>query len=281
YSTVGIESPDQQDGIEVCYWNAYNPGAAPLQAGRAYLFTPDFDSSQPGADFFVTLVPFGMPIVLPPSGGDVNYNITFGNSGQIPASADIWCMLTLPNGLSFGPVLGPIRNFPFPANWSASRDRTLSVPARSEPGNYIYHAYIGSYPAIASAHDSFAFTKLAGQGDGAGFGGLDDWLDSGDPFTVEPCGQIQNIPQSYALHPAHPNPFNPRTTIGFALPEAGQVKLEVFDTAGRLVQTLQNGFLVAGEHEASWDASSLPSGLYLCRLRSDKFNAVQKVLLIK
>jgi len=281
YSTVGIESHDQQDGIEVCYWNSYDPGAAPLVSGRAYLFTPDFTYSLPGADFFVTLVPFGAPIILPASGGTVNYNITGGNNGPVPAAADIWSVLTLPNGSSYGPVLGPIMGYPFPANWSISRDRTLSVPAGAPSGTYTYHAYIGSYPAIISTQDAFAFTKLSGRGDIEGSGGMGEWLDSGEPFTVDAVGLIANLPQSYALNPAHPNPFNPKTAISYQLPASGFVALRIYDTAGRLVATLVNGWREAGLHEATFDASGLPSGIYLYRLQAGDFQATGKMVLVK
>jgi hypothetical protein len=73
------------------------------------------------------------------------------------------------------------------------------------------------------------------------------------------------------LYPAAPNPFNPRTTIRFDLPGVGQVRLAIYDLAGRLVKVLVEGERAAGSYEAVWDGRdtsghSAPSGSYLARL---------------
>jgi hypothetical protein len=73
------------------------------------------------------------------------------------------------------------------------------------------------------------------------------------------------------LYPNHPNPFNPRTTIRFDLPVAGQAQLSIYDLAGRLVRVLVEGEILAGSHQAVWDGRdasgrSSPSGSYLARL---------------
>jgi flagellar hook assembly protein FlgD len=70
-----------------------------------------------------------------------------------------------------------------------------------------------------------------------------------------------------------PHPFNPRTTVTFALERAGHVELAVYDVAGRLVRTLVSGSREAGEHRAVWDGRdeqgrAAPSGAYLCRVRA-------------
>jgi hypothetical protein len=79
-----------------------------------------------------------------------------------------------------------------------------------------------------------------------------------------------------------PNPFNPVMEIGFRLPAAGNSRLLVHDSRGRLVAQIQNGPLPAGEHGFNWDAGNLPSGTYFASLEIDnKVMAVQKVSLIK
>ncbi|NHZ86967.1 MAG: T9SS type A sorting domain-containing protein [Planctomycetia bacterium] len=57
--------------------------------------------------------------------------------------------------------------------------------------------------------------------------------------------------------------------------------LQIFDITGRLMETLVNGELVSGEHEITWNADNLPSGVYFVRLQSGEFVMNQKVLLIK
>jgi hypothetical protein len=88
------------------------------------------------------------------------------------------------------------------------------------------------------------------------------------------------------LYPASPNPFNPRTTIGYSLVRDGAVTLDVYDLNGRRVRTLADGFQTAGDHRATWDGlddggRQLASGVYLVRLRGDGFLELQRVALIK
>jgi flagellar hook assembly protein FlgD len=78
-----------------------------------------------------------------------------------------------------------------------------------------------------------------------------------------------------------PNPFNATTAISFKLQTPGHVSLRVYDTAGKLVATLEDGWLEAGTHEALFDASKLPSGIYFYRIQAAGFQATSKMLLLK
>jgi hypothetical protein len=78
-------------------------------------------------------------------------------------------------------------------------------------------------------------------------------------------------PSTTRLEPGVPNPFNPATAIGFALPAAGPVQLAIFDGRGRRVRVLVAGERPAGRHTAVWDGRddrghAMPAGIYLCRL---------------
>jgi hypothetical protein len=73
------------------------------------------------------------------------------------------------------------------------------------------------------------------------------------------------LPQAFFLHPNHPNPFNPSTTISFDVPEVSHVSLVVYDVLGRQVAGLVNGSYEAGYHSVTWNASSFASGVYLAR----------------
>jgi hypothetical protein len=88
------------------------------------------------------------------------------------------------------------------------------------------------------------------------------------------------LPSDYALS-AYPNPFNPSTTISFALPEADVVRIAVFDVAGRWIQTLVNEKRGAGNHTVSFDARDLPSGVYFARMESGRFTMTKKMLLVR
>jgi len=91
-----------------------------------------------------------------------------------------------------------------------------------------------------------------------------------------------SLPIDYTLAQNFPNPFNPSTKIQYALPVEGSVTLKVFNILGQEVITLINNELVtAGRHEVTFDASHLPSGIYLYRIQTDGFVQVKKMILMK
>jgi hypothetical protein len=89
------------------------------------------------------------------------------------------------------------------------------------------------------------------------------------------------IPVAYKLYQNSPNPFNPSTTLRFDLPVGSHVNLQIFDISGRLVETLVNGQREAGQHEVTFDASKLASGMYLYRISAGEYQASGKMVLVK
>jgi len=90
-------------------------------------------------------------------------------------------------------------------------------------------------------------------------------------------------PNQFLLFPAYPNPFNPVTTIRFNIPVKTQhaTTLQLFDVNGRLIESLVNRVLQAGQHEIEWSASGMPSGVYFAELVSGNYRQVQKLVLMK
>jgi len=78
-----------------------------------------------------------------------------------------------------------------------------------------------------------------------------------------------------------PNPFNPETTVSFALPEAGPVNLAVYNLKGEKVADLVNGSRDAGQHQVTWRAGNLSSGIYLFRLEAGATISVKRVVFVK
>ena len=90
------------------------------------------------------------------------------------------------------------------------------------------------------------------------------------------------IPTVYSLEQNYPNPFNPSTVIEFSLPEdVSNVKLLIYNTLGERVAELVNTGLTAGRYSYTWNAQNIATGMYVYELRTDKFVAVKKMILLK
>ncbi|MBL8007275.1 MAG: T9SS type A sorting domain-containing protein [Ignavibacteria bacterium] len=92
------------------------------------------------------------------------------------------------------------------------------------------------------------------------------------------------IPVVYNLSQNFPNPFNPSTSIDFALPKSGIVKLMIYDITGKEVAVLLNEFKSAGNYRVNFngkDYGTLSSGVYYYRLESNDFTDIKKMILIK
>jgi photosystem II stability/assembly factor-like uncharacterized protein len=89
-----------------------------------------------------------------------------------------------------------------------------------------------------------------------------------------------SLPQTYRLT-CYPNPFNPVTTISFALPKQGDTDLKVFNLTGQTVLDRSYGMLAAGKHEISFDGKNLSSGVYIVRLQSGTSLLSRKIMLLK
>jgi len=89
------------------------------------------------------------------------------------------------------------------------------------------------------------------------------------------------IPDKFVLYPSYPNPFNALARIRYDLPEASRVRLELFDTAGRLVAVLASGDRPAGRHSVIIDADGMASGVYFYRIQAGSFLQMRKAILLR
>ena len=89
------------------------------------------------------------------------------------------------------------------------------------------------------------------------------------------------LPDEYYLSQNYPNPFNPETKIDFTLPEKQQVRLRVYNTLGELVRELVNEQREAGSYTEDFNASDLPSGVYIYRLETPTITKNNKMILLK
>ncbi len=89
------------------------------------------------------------------------------------------------------------------------------------------------------------------------------------------------LPTTFRLYGHYPNPFNPTTTIAYDLPQPSRVTLAAYDVLGRRVSVLSSGTKAAGAYVVTFDASTLPSGVYFYRLEADSFVETKRMVLVK
>ncbi len=94
------------------------------------------------------------------------------------------------------------------------------------------------------------------------------------------------IPDGYTLQQNYPNPFNPTTEITFALPEASEVTLAIYNTYGQLVRTLASGNYASGRYKVVWDGKNeagaqVSSGVHLYVIKAGTFKAQRRLVLTK
>ena len=93
--------------------------------------------------------------------------------------------------------------------------------------------------------------------------------------------ESEELPTEVVLWGNYPNPFNPETTIRYALPQAGEVRLVVYDLLGHEVAILVDQSKPAGNHTVRFGADNLPSGLYVYRLQAGGEAIVRTMILVK
>ncbi len=89
------------------------------------------------------------------------------------------------------------------------------------------------------------------------------------------------LPLTFALQQNYPNPFNPTTTFLYTLPHEEDVRLDVYNMAGQLVDVLVKQNQKEGMYTVQWDAGRLSSGVYMYRLQAGEFSSVRKCILLK
>ena len=169
-------------------------------------------------------------------------------------------LLMLLVGLSSAQAQGRLQAFTFSATAFNAESEGLQVRAS------LGLPFVGTFQA-ADTHLSTGFWRtLAGHED-----------DTNTPIKQAPA----DLPTQFILAGNYPNPFNPATTIRYALPQAEQVRLAVYDLLGREVALLVDGNMAAGEHAVVFEAAGLPSGTYLYRLEAGSFSQTRRFILLK
>ncbi|MEM8558505.1 MAG: M36 family metallopeptidase, partial [Bacteroidota bacterium] len=107
------------------------------------------------------------------------------------------------------------------------------------------------------------------------------FVDSEDRAEAAMAASSTTLPEVATLYGSYPNPFAATTTVRFALPEAADVQVVVYDVTGREVARLADGPAKSGFHTATFDGSALPSGVYVVRLSADGRAETQRMVLAR
>lgn len=204
------------------------------------------------------------------SGAQLQYGVTFGaaslqppllqigidESGSIAIHEPFELVTRI---VAPGTVLPLVQVFPVTLTATVANNWTWAVLSGTPP----------DYHTGAAESDLYAALRFTRVSVPAGV----TWVSEDGVFLrdVAAVEEAARLPRALRLGQNAPNPFNPRTTIKYVLPEAGPARLSVFDVAGRLVCTLVDESMPQGTHEAVWDGRDahgreVGSGSYLARL---------------
>ena len=103
-------------------------------------------------------------------------------------------------------------------------------------------------------------------------------INEGDDLSVD---DSDSHPVIFNLQQNFPNPFNPSTSIQYAIPHSGEMSLIVYNSLGQIVKVLKEGYQEKGSYNATFNGSSFPSGIYFYQLSSKDFIQTRKMSLIK
>jgi hypothetical protein len=112
------------------------------------------------------------------------------------------------------------------------------------------------------------------------------WYPENTPPVASVGRSDFDVPTVYNLSQNYPNPFNPTTNMEFALPQSGQVRIDVYDVTGTHVRTLINENMSAGNFRISWNGENtsgakVASGMYLYRMVAGNYVMTKKMLMLK
>lgn len=310
--TIGIEAPSEQTGVQVLYDGALNPTAWPIEDGAALRLTTGRSAAVGTVSGVLRLIGAARPSVATFRIGGRTISLTGADSlfsdTQIPTGY-ISAVLTTP-GYEARRASGIIVNPATPASielnvWSLDPPRALtasqsdgevtltwqrpvSVSLRANP-NIRYTVYRNA-EAVSPLLADTVFVDSA-QPDGAAvtytvvahyeYGRSEPAAELDVEIDLPVTGNGDALPQVFALHPVYPNPFNPAATLAYDLPTPGHARLQVINITGQLVATLVDRDLAAGAYHTRWNASALPSGMYLAIFESGSHRFVQKLMLLK
>ncbi len=175
-------------------------------------------------------------------------------------------------------------------------DTDNPIPASNDPQVIFtvkFQTKTGAVPALITIDSSFfppGGPWLLSPASGAtGDGICPEYVHAADLVDIRlPVQEFDGpvLPQTYSIDQNNPNPFNPTTSINFALPTAAKTRIDVFNILGQKVKTLVDEYLTAGNKRVEWDGTddrgnAVASGIYLYKMTANDFTETKKMMLMK
>jgi hypothetical protein len=266
--TVGIENAIEDDGIQWLYNASYAPQAMPLSAGMAILFTTE-PPDLPNVPWLVlddvtiddTAVGNGDGLAQP--GETVELLLDVRNDGGRDALGGSVVLSSQEGVVSLGDSTSAMSDVL--ASGTGQNADALSCTFSEAIDDTVATVW-----AAFSANGGVYATTAR----------LDLHIDLSGTGVDDP------IPVAFRLHPMSPNPFAQGSTVRLALPAPERVTVRVYDPSGRLVRTLVDAPLPAGEHRLDWDGRDasgrrVASGVYFVRAEAGRQSGSRKVVLLR
>lgn len=228
----------------------------------------------------VALEPVSVPIIIPAAGGSFDYTMYVINPVPDSGYCDVWADLVLPDG-SIQALEMVIEDIELEGGESFIEGYTQEVPDTAASGEYLFRMHTGDYSTSEEYFTaSFSFMKVETMTGLHIFNNGWRWYPIGSqPYEFsEPVLICADQP---ALSSGWPNPFNSSTRLEFFVPNGGRLSLVIHNVSGEEIARLADGYYPAGVFEVYWDAANIASGVYFCRLVTQKSTITTKLMLIK
>jgi len=168
------------------------------------------------------------------------------------------------------PIFGQWREF------TTGQIDSLHYTLRQLPKDTDIEIYVYGFDSVNDSSALAGYTVHTGKYDE-----IDVWQPEENKNKI-----VSQPAMSFSLEQNYPNPFNSQTIIQYNLAHACHTKLEIYNIAGQKVITLVNRYQQPGAYQVNWDTKDqdgreVPSGIYLCRMSTDKFISTKKIDLIR
>jgi hypothetical protein len=210
--------------------------------------------------------------------GDYNTSMGIGSMELDTLAPPVWgdidTLIERPDGMKWINLLSDV-GYLHTANMVYEATINLRVGATTGDFNIGYLTTVNSLDMLMFLNDQDVDQDLSGAD-----------TSMNHPVTVLPVtsvneNKLTGIPSEYKLEQNFPNPFNPSTTIKYSVPVGSDVKLVVYDAAGKEVSVISEGFKSAGNYAVNYSAAGLSSGIYYYRIMMNGFSQTNKMILLK